>query len=148
MPRAVNRDGKMPSRGKELVMLRALPGGRSRGLEAAPADTLAALQALEKKVLWLSTWMIHNANHLRPSLDGLQVGPPLVNLQLGQLEVYRDVVRSRLHQFSETFPGPCRVAFRSVRKCQRISQKWIAGRLGQQGFQFLSAIHVRKLCEV
>src|SRR5580765_3635053 len=55
-------------------MLRALPGGRSRGLEAAPADTLAALQALEKKVLWLSTWMIHNANHLRPSRDGLKVG--------------------------------------------------------------------------
>ena len=55
-------------------MLRALPGGRSRGLEAAPADTLATLQALERKVLWLSTWMIHNANHLRPSRDGLKVG--------------------------------------------------------------------------
>ena len=55
-------------------MLRVLPGGRSRGLEAAPADTLATLQALERKVLWLSTWMIHNANHLRPSRDGLKVG--------------------------------------------------------------------------
>jgi pyruvate dehydrogenase E1 component len=32
------------------------------------------LRALEKKVLWLSTWMIHNANHLRPSRDGLKVG--------------------------------------------------------------------------
>src|SRR5579863_3720232 len=37
-------------------------------------DKLALLRALEKKVLWLSTWMIHNANHLRPSLDGLKVG--------------------------------------------------------------------------
>src|ERR1700674_367522 len=55
-------------------MLRALPGGRSREKEAAPADNLAALQALERKVLWLSTWMIHNANHLRPSRDGLKVG--------------------------------------------------------------------------
>ena len=55
-------------------MLRALPGGRARETEAAPADKLAALQALEKKVLWLSTWMIHNANHLRPSRDGLKVG--------------------------------------------------------------------------
>ncbi len=32
------------------------------------------LQALERKVLWLSSWMIHNANHLRPSRDGLKVG--------------------------------------------------------------------------
>jgi pyruvate dehydrogenase E1 component len=29
---------------------------------------------LEKKVLWLSTWMIHNANHLRNNSDGLKVG--------------------------------------------------------------------------
>ena len=32
------------------------------------------LTALERKVLWLSTWMIHNANHLRPNRDGLKVG--------------------------------------------------------------------------
>ena len=32
------------------------------------------LGQLERKVLWLSTWMIHNANHLRPSRDGLKVG--------------------------------------------------------------------------
>ena len=37
-------------------------------------DRLAALKALEKKVLWLSSWMIHHANHLRPSRDGLKVG--------------------------------------------------------------------------
>ena len=39
-----------------------------------PATKLAALRALERKVLWLSTWMIHNANHIRPSRDGLKVG--------------------------------------------------------------------------
>jgi pyruvate dehydrogenase E1 component len=55
-------------------MLRALPGGRAAEKEAIPADKLAVLQALEKKVLWLSTWMIHNANHLRPIRDGLKVG--------------------------------------------------------------------------
>ncbi len=37
-------------------------------------DKLACLSALERKVLWLSTWMIHNANHLRPNRDGLKVG--------------------------------------------------------------------------
>jgi pyruvate dehydrogenase E1 component len=35
---------------------------------------LRCLKALERKVLWLSSWMIHNANHLRPSRDGLKVG--------------------------------------------------------------------------
>ncbi|HUC72168.1 MAG TPA: transketolase, partial [Stellaceae bacterium] len=42
--------------------------------EAEPADRLTCLSALERKVLWLSTWMIHNANHLRPNRDGLKVG--------------------------------------------------------------------------
>jgi pyruvate dehydrogenase E1 component len=35
---------------------------------------LDCLHALERKVLWLSTWMIHNANHIRPNRDGLKVG--------------------------------------------------------------------------
>jgi pyruvate dehydrogenase E1 component len=35
---------------------------------------LQALSALEKKVLWLAAWMIHNANHLRENTDGLKVG--------------------------------------------------------------------------
>jgi len=38
------------------------------------ADRLACLRALERKVLWLSTWMIHHANHLRAHPDGLKVG--------------------------------------------------------------------------
>src|ERR1051326_315022 len=59
---------------RELTMLRALAGGRSREAEEESADRLACLSALERKVLWLSTWMIHQANHLRPSRDGLKVG--------------------------------------------------------------------------
>ncbi|HWK68104.1 MAG TPA: transketolase [Rhizobiaceae bacterium] len=35
---------------------------------------LKVLAALERKVLWLATWMIHNANHLRDNGDGLKVG--------------------------------------------------------------------------
>ena len=34
----------------------------------------AILAELERKLLWLATWTIHNANHLRPSDDGLKVG--------------------------------------------------------------------------
>ncbi len=35
---------------------------------------MQTLKELEKKILWLSCWMIHNANHLREKPDGLKVG--------------------------------------------------------------------------
>jgi pyruvate dehydrogenase E1 component len=38
------------------------------------AEDLAALGALEKKVLWLASWTIHHANYLRENVDGLKVG--------------------------------------------------------------------------
>ena len=37
-------------------------------------DRLAALHQVERKLLWLSAWMIHQANHVRPNRDGLKVG--------------------------------------------------------------------------
>ncbi|MBY0611404.1 MAG: transketolase [Beijerinckiaceae bacterium] len=41
----------------------------------ATADPrLPYLAALEKKILWLAAWTVHNANHLRPSDDGMKVG--------------------------------------------------------------------------
>jgi pyruvate dehydrogenase E1 component len=44
-------------------------------ISAAPASAdLARLAALERKVLWLASWTIHHANHLRESMDGLKVG--------------------------------------------------------------------------
>jgi pyruvate dehydrogenase E1 component len=42
--------------------------------EPVASDRLAMLAALEKKILWLASWTIHNANHLRDSRDGLKVG--------------------------------------------------------------------------
>ena len=39
-----------------------------------PIDDLDNLAALERKVLWLASWTIHNANHLRADSDGLKVG--------------------------------------------------------------------------
>jgi len=35
---------------------------------------LEILTALERKILWLASWTIHNANHLRESTDGVKVG--------------------------------------------------------------------------
>ncbi|MCK1401146.1 transketolase [Bradyrhizobium sp. 4] len=41
-----------------------------------PVDTarLDTLTALARKALWLSSWTIHQANHIRPNADGLKVG--------------------------------------------------------------------------
>jgi pyruvate dehydrogenase E1 component len=38
------------------------------------ADDIETLRELEKKILWLASWTIHNANHLRDNSDGLKVG--------------------------------------------------------------------------
>src|SRR3954465_8150864 len=37
-------------------------------------DELRILGELEKKVLWLASWTIHHAHHLRESTDGLEGG--------------------------------------------------------------------------
>jgi pyruvate dehydrogenase E1 component len=37
-------------------------------------DTAAYLKTIEQRLLWLSHWMIHNANHLRPKTDEIKVG--------------------------------------------------------------------------
>jgi pyruvate dehydrogenase E1 component len=39
-----------------------------------PEQRLADLRQVERKLLWLSAWTIHNANHIRPNRDGLKVG--------------------------------------------------------------------------
>lgn len=51
----------------------------AKGLVEAPQAPISALEleaihALNQKVQWLSAWMIHHANHIRPSRDGLKVG--------------------------------------------------------------------------
>ena len=38
-----------------------------------PADP-DQLKTVEQRLLWLSHWMIHHANHLRPKVDGIKVG--------------------------------------------------------------------------
>jgi len=43
---------------------------RARSGDAA----IATLEGLERQVLWLASWTIHNANHVRPSRDGVKVG--------------------------------------------------------------------------
>src|SRR5258706_2406157 len=47
---------------------------RARAHDRSAPDELAILGELERKVLWLASWTIHHANHLRENVDGLKVG--------------------------------------------------------------------------
>ncbi|MSO90730.1 MAG: transketolase [Acetobacteraceae bacterium] len=49
-------------------------GSSRREARGRVTPRVEILHALEKKLLWLSAWMIHNANHVRPNRDGLKVG--------------------------------------------------------------------------
>lgn len=42
--------------------------------EMDAAERVRVLHQLERKLLWLSAWMVHHANHIRPNRDGLKVG--------------------------------------------------------------------------
>ncbi|NOG71180.1 1-deoxy-D-xylulose-5-phosphate synthase N-terminal domain-containing protein [Roseicella sp. DB1501] len=48
--------------------------GRIAPLAEDSTRRLELLHAIERKLLWLSAWMIHHANHVRPNRDGLKVG--------------------------------------------------------------------------
>ena len=69
---------------------RLIANGKTEPQKPTASATVKAvidgfLAELERKVLWLSTFMIHNANHLRASEDGLKIGG---------------------HQASSPIPGP------------------------------------------
>jgi pyruvate dehydrogenase E1 component len=60
------------------------------------ADDVAILRELEKKILWLASWTIHNANHLRENSDGLKVGghqASCASLATIMTALYLDVLR-------------------------------------------------------
>ncbi|MDD2877391.1 MAG: transketolase [Acidiphilium sp.] len=55
-------------------MDKLVAGTRLDASKSTPAVDYAALRQVERKLLWLSAWMIHHANHIRPNRDGLKVG--------------------------------------------------------------------------
>ncbi|MBE9605598.1 transketolase [Acetobacteraceae bacterium H6797] len=54
--------------------MNATPGTTLPATPIGGARHVELLHALERKLLWLSAWMIHHANHIRPNRDGLKVG--------------------------------------------------------------------------
>jgi len=60
------------------------------------AGDIETLRELEKKILWLASWTIHNANHLRENNDGLKVGghqASSASLATIMTALYLDVLR-------------------------------------------------------
>lgn len=46
----------------------------SVGASGTRNDKVHALETLDGRLRWLSSWTVHNANHIRPKRDGLKVG--------------------------------------------------------------------------
>jgi pyruvate dehydrogenase E1 component len=63
---------------------------------SSTSDDPQFLAELERKVLWLASWTIHNANHLRENADGLKVGghqASCASLATIMTALYFDVLR-------------------------------------------------------
>src|SRR5262245_22286267 len=81
--RFLSSAGSCDSRNLRASHLRPIRYAHRHGTDAAamtsadksdPQAELAILRELEKKVLWLASWTIHHANHVRDNIDGLKVG--------------------------------------------------------------------------
>ncbi|SDF92444.1 pyruvate dehydrogenase E1 component [Limimonas halophila] len=72
------------------------PAGAPATTDRPDEKHLAILRALARKVLWLSAWTIHNANHLRDNPDGVKVGghqASCASLTTLMTALYFDVLR-------------------------------------------------------
>src|SRR3954464_10686759 len=80
IPRTTTRRQREQGRRSEVAVSDEVRPARQRprrgataGGEAATTDT-ATLDAIANRILWLAVRMIHEANHVRPSTDGIKVG--------------------------------------------------------------------------
>jgi pyruvate dehydrogenase E1 component len=98
--------------------------------ELAP---LAALAAIEAKLLWLSSWMIHNANHIRPNRDGLKVGghqASCASVTAIMTALYFDVLRPQDRVAVKPHAGPVLHAINYLLGRQSIEQMAGLRRMG------------------
>ncbi len=52
----------------------ATPQTQPKELARSPQRDLGTLESIQKRVLWLSTQIVHYANNVRDNADGLKVG--------------------------------------------------------------------------
>jgi Pyruvate dehydrogenase complex, dehydrogenase (E1) component len=50
------------------------PGQQTGTPVAITPERLAVLDAIQRRILWLATLMVHHANHVRPNPDGTKIG--------------------------------------------------------------------------
>jgi pyruvate dehydrogenase E1 component len=50
------------------------PGQQTGTPVAITPERLAVLDAIQRRILWLATFMVHHANHVRPNPDGTKIG--------------------------------------------------------------------------
>ncbi|HEX5166389.1 MAG TPA: 1-deoxy-D-xylulose-5-phosphate synthase N-terminal domain-containing protein, partial [Thermomicrobiales bacterium] len=60
----------LTAKSSEITDISQLLGDEQR----LSSEQLAVLDAIQKRILWLSTNIIHYANHVRPNTDGIKVG--------------------------------------------------------------------------
>jgi len=54
--------------------VRGRSGRRSPPQVKIDAKRLSTLESIQRRVLWLATWMVHHANNVRPNPEGTKVG--------------------------------------------------------------------------
>ncbi len=82
--------------------------GKWTAADAGP-HRIAMLRAIERKLLWLSAWMIHHANHIRPNRDGLKVGghqASCASIAAVMTALYFDVLRPQDRVAVKPHAGP------------------------------------------
>src|SRR6266511_5195388 len=60
--------------GRRRSPMRSPPEDGIDGISTVTPDDLEMLQSIERRVLWLATYMIHYANKIRENPDGLKIG--------------------------------------------------------------------------
>jgi pyruvate dehydrogenase E1 component len=77
--------------------------------EVISPTRLDMLGQLQRKLLWLSSWMIHHANHVRPNRDGLKVGghqASCASIAAVMTALYFDVLRPEDRVAVKPHAGP------------------------------------------
>lgn len=59
---------------RETGHMTTTTGPRAQPRPPGPGADLAALEEIQRRVLWLSTAIVHHANAVRPNASGLKVG--------------------------------------------------------------------------
>lgn len=84
---------------------------------------MSNLKTVEQRLLWLSHWMIHSANHIRPKADGIKVG--------GQRAAFAEPGGDKLQAWIDGCPNQLYAALTYMGGA--VWRKYLMDDLGDQG---------------